>query len=79
MNELWCIFVSGPGTVIPQPDFWTAAERAIEWSQGMLASHRRDPSPYDPCMYCNVIQWPHSPESHAAGLAEHGGKPEDIC
>ena len=77
--DLWCVHVLGPDTVIPQPDFWTAAERAAKWSQGMLEMHRRDPSPYDPLMYCNVEPWPWSPESHAEGLAEHGGNPEDIC
>jgi hypothetical protein len=78
-GELWCIHVIGPDTLIAQPDFWTAAERAAKWSAGMVASHQRDPSPYDPCMYCNVEPWPNSPIAHAKDLAEHGGNPEDIC
>lgn len=79
-NEtLWCVNVLGPDTVIPQPDFWTAAERAAKWSSGILEMHKRDTHPYAPLMYCNVIVWPWSAESHAAGLAEHDGEPEDIC
>lgn len=79
MTNLYCIHVLGPDSLIPQPDFWTAARRANEWSADMLKRHEADPSPYDPHMYCNVIEWPHSPESHAEELKRHGGEPEDIC
>jgi hypothetical protein len=78
-ENLWCVNVYGPGTFIAQPDFWTAAERAVKWSQGMLEMHRRDPHPLDPCMHCNVIAWPGTAEHHAEELAKHGGAPEDIC
>ena len=79
MSDLWCVHVMGPDSIIAQPDFWTAAERAHKWSATLLERHRADPHPYDPCMFCNVEPYPYSPESHALGLAEHGGAPDDIC
>ncbi len=72
MNDLWCIHVAGPDTVIPQPDKDTAVRRASEWNAQM--SDRAQA-----LICCRAMPWPYSRESHAASLAKHGGQPEDIC
>ena len=79
MTELWCVHVLGPDTVIAQPDKQTAEKRAGEWNAGIAKMQARDPSQYDPKLECVVEPWPWTADGHAKELAEHGGKPEDIC
>ena len=81
-EDLWCVHVLGPDSLIPQPDYPTAVKRAQEWIamfRELSTGGGRTPSSFDPIMHCNVIVWTSSLERHAEELARHGGNPEDIC
>lgn len=79
--KLWCVAVHGPGSVIAQPDQATAEARAKAWQEAWDAYlvKRGDISPNDPTITYVAEPWPWSAKDHAAGLAEHGGEPEDHC
>ncbi|HKY40696.1 MAG TPA: hypothetical protein VJN18_32395 [Polyangiaceae bacterium] len=77
--KLWAVHVQGPGTVIAQPNRECADRRAKHWNAVIEHRMSKDPSPNDPVVRCEVIEWPHSAAGHAEELAKHGGYPEDIC
>lgn len=78
-QELWCVHLQGPDTIIPQPDHESAVKRAAE----MNATIERvwatvKPSEFNPLKpVASVIPYTGTAEHHAAGVAEHGGNPED--
>lgn len=82
-GTLWCVHVWGPDTVIAQPSKAVAEARAALWNEDIEPTKRdflkRHPGSEPPLLECHVAKWPHSKKSHAKGLAEHGGEPEDIC
>ncbi len=79
-DELWCVHVQGPDTVIAMPDKATAELRAGEWNAVVAASlARRAATPHDPVIHCEATRWPWSIDGHAKDLAKHGGNPEDFC
>lgn len=78
-TKLWAVHVQGPDTVIAQPNRECADSRAKHWNAFIEQRMSRDPSPNDPVMRCEVVEWPHSANGHAEELAKHGGYPEDIC
>lgn len=80
-DKLWCVHVLGPDSVIAQPDQVTAEARAKKWQEEWDAylAKKNDASPNDPTITWQAEEWPWDAESHAEGLAEHGGEPEDHC
>lgn len=84
MPKLWCVNVIGPDTVIPQPSRTVARERAKRWQdewEQVRASLGLKPSTlkFAPKVTFKVVEWPWSAREHAAGLAKHGGEPEDFA
>jgi hypothetical protein len=67
-TKLWCVNVWGPDDVYAMPDRAAALERAnsmnIEF--GSIPRHE-----HDPIMLAVVIEWPHTPDSHAENLASY--------
>lgn len=71
-SDLWCLHILGPDDVHPAPSkahAELAAKRMNEWWAA-----REDRHPYDPKMEAVAAVWPHSPESHAAGVGEFIGQ-----
>lgn len=83
-SGLWCVWVMGPDSMIAQPSHDVAVERAISWHKRIvdLSSHRARTC-NEEALCCDILPvpypWPYDAASHAAGLLDHGGDPEDIC
>jgi len=62
-DHLWCLHIIGPDDVHPAPSK-EQAERAATWVNARFSEVK------DVLIKAEVIEWPHSPESHARGVAE---------
>lgn len=65
---LWCVNIQGPDDVIACRDRADAFRYALWMNLSFLRMYD-DPSPYHPTIQAVIIEWPHSPESHAEDLA----------
>lgn len=66
-GTLWCVNVWGPDDVYAMPNKAAALERANQMNIEFGSIPRHE---HDPIMLAVVIEWPHSPESHAQDLKE---------
>lgn len=78
-DELWCVHVLGPDSLIAMPDLETADRRAVEWNSmfGKIAAERGH-NPFDPKCSAVVEKWTGSAKTHAEEIERHGGNPDDI-
>ncbi|MEJ5030079.1 hypothetical protein [Comamonas sp. MYb69] len=63
---LWCVHVTGADDVHPMPSREVALEEANALNTSICRIKRQD---IDPVLIAVVAEWPHSADSHAAGLA----------
>ena len=64
-TKLWCLHVTGADDVHPMPSREVALEEANALNTALCRIKRED---YDPALIAVVTEWPHSADSHAAGL-----------
>lgn len=62
---LWCVHVTGADDVHPMPSREVALEEANALNTSICRMKRQD---IDPVLIAVVAEWPHSADSHAAGL-----------
>ncbi|WP_423933247.1 hypothetical protein [Comamonas sp. 23] len=62
---LWCVHVTGADDVHPMPSREVALEEANALNTSICRIKRQD---IDPVLIAVVAEWPHSADSHAAGL-----------
>ena len=62
---LWCVHVTGADDVHPMPSREVALEEANALNTSICRIKRQD---VDPVLIAVVAEWPHSADSHAAGL-----------
>ncbi|TDS82581.1 hypothetical protein [Comamonas sp. JUb58] len=62
---LWCVHVTGADDVHPMPSRKVALEEANALNTSICRIKRQD---IDPVLIAVVAEWPHSADSHAAGL-----------
>lgn len=78
-EKLWCVHISGPDDVLATPNYLTAVKAANEingWWEGRVAT--RFDEGLDPTPWAAPEPWPHSPESHAADLADPSDEYGDV-
>lgn len=75
-GKLWAVNVTGPDDLYAMASEAQALARANELN---LYFDKLDEKrhAYDPIMRAVVIEWPHTPESHAAALAKEPGAQHD--
>lgn len=64
-TTLWCVHVTGADDVHPMPSREVALEEANALNTSICRIERQD---IDPVLIAVVAEWPHSADSHAAGL-----------
>lgn len=70
-DTLWCLHVSGPDDVIPEPTHDAAvrfAQKFNRWANQKAAEWNENDPPLD-LMRAKVIPWPYSAEDHAKRLS----------
>jgi len=65
-DKLWCVHVTGADDVHPMPSFSEALHEANKLNSFLICHQHQEG---DPIMIAVATEWPHSPESHAAGVA----------
>lgn len=65
-DKLWCVHVTGADDVHPMPSHSEALHEANLLNAFFVQQERQE---VDPIMIAVATEWPHSPESHAAGVA----------
>lgn len=62
-DKLWCLHIIGPDDVHPAPSK-EEAERAAMWVNAKFSDVK------DVLIKAEVIEWPHSPESHSRSVSD---------
>lgn len=72
-SKLWAVNIQGPDDLIAQPSRLAALElaAAMNTTFGRVGHHE-----FDPIMRALVVEWPYTPDSHAAALAAATKEPQ---